>query len=164
MTIKFLLDELKKFVADAVKDYKLPTSLQKGDQQIETRAPAVHLMRLPDSRSVTKIAPYILIRYVTSISKEADGQKTEYNAVIRMIFCVYGKDEEEGALNLVNVMDSVRIKLLKKVVVGKCFRLDKEKGLESLVYEDDTAPYYAGEMVGTFQLPPIEREVDYGSI
>ena len=164
MTIKFFLDELKKVVADAVKDYKLPTSLQKGDQKIETRAPAIHLMRLPDSRSVTKIAPYILIRYITGMAKQEDGERPEYNAVIRMIFCVYGKDEEEGALSLINVMDSVRIKLLKTVTVANCFRLDTTKGLEELVYEDDTAPYYAGEMVGTFQLPPIEREVDYGSI
>lgn len=163
MTVKFLLDSLKRVIADTVKDFKLPTSLQKGDQQIETRAPAIHLMRLPDSRSVTKIAPYILIRYVTSSDSRKDGRNPEHNAVIRMIFCVYGKDEEEGALNLINVMDAVRIRLLKTVVIEGWYRLDTDKGLESLVYEEDTAPYYAGEMIGTFQLPPIEREVDYGN-
>lgn len=38
--------------------------------------------------------------------------------------------------------------------------LDLEAGLETIVYPDDTAPYFVGEMISTWMLPPVEREVN----
>ena len=58
-------------------------------------------------------------------------------------------------------MDRIQIHLMKQLNIGKCFMLDLNEPFESLVYPDDTAPYYAGEMVGTFQLPPIQQEVNF---
>ena len=161
MTRSKLLDDLKKFIADAVKDFQLPTSLQKGDTTIEVRAPEVHKMRLPNARDYKKVAPYILIQFTTGTDKQTHGKQSDSNAMIRLIFCVYCDNEEEGAMHLLNVMDAVRIRLLKRVVVGEQFKLDTDAGLDSVVYTDNTAPYYAGEMIGTFLLPPIEREVSY---
>ena len=60
---------------------------------------------------------------------------------------------------LLNLMERLRIYLLKQVVIGGQFQLDLKAGLESLVYPDDTAPYYAGEMLSTWILPAVEREV-----
>ena len=60
---------------------------------------------------------------------------------------------------LVNLMERLRISLLRKVVIGGQFQLDLEAGLETLIYPDDTAPYYAGEMISTWKLPSVEREV-----
>lgn len=50
--------------------------------------------------------------------------------------------------------------LLRQVVIGEQFTLDLEAGLEVLVYPDDTAPYFVGEMISTWILPPVEREVN----
>ena len=52
-------------------------------------------------------------------------------------------------------------RLLEQVQIGKEFVLDEQEGVESVVYPDDTAPYYAGEMIGTFHIRPIQREVDF---
>ena len=82
-------------------------------------------------------------------------------ATIRTIFCVYHPDEQEGGLALLNLMERLRLSLLEQGVVGKQFILDKETGLESLVYTEDIAPYYAGEMISVWKLPPIERKVPY---
>ena len=49
----------------------------------------------------------------------------------------------------------------EQVQIGKEFVLDEQEGVESVVYPDDTAPYYAGEMIGTFHIRPIQREVDF---
>ncbi|MGN1118306.1 MAG: hypothetical protein ACI4RU_06810, partial [Acutalibacteraceae bacterium] len=70
-------------------------------------------------------------------------------------------DEAEGSAMLLNLMDRVRINLLEKVVIGNKLILDTDKGLEFIVYPDDTAPYYAGEIVGTFYASPIERKISY---
>ena len=165
MTIVALLDALKHFCIDKTKHLEFPTSVQKNDTQREFRAPDVYKMRLPDSESAKKVAPYILIQFVHGMDQQQHGKQSLSSALIRFIFCVYDKHEEEGAMMLLNLMETVRIALLKNVVVGKMFKLDTDAGLESLVYAENTAPYYAGELVGTFQLPSIEREVDlYGEI
>ena len=60
---------------------------------------------------------------------------------------------------LLNLMERLRISLLRQIVIGDQFQLDLKAGLETLVYPDDTAPYYAGEMISTWKIPAIQREV-----
>ena len=71
----------------------------------------------------------------------------------------YNDDEQEGGLMLLNLMERLRIRLLREVVIGRRFQLDLESGLETFIYPDDTAPYYAGEMTTTWRVPGVEREV-----
>lgn len=79
--------------------------------------------------------------------------------MVRSIFAVYNDDEQEGGLMLLNLMERLRIRLLREVVIGRRFQLDLEAGLETFIYPDDTAPYYAGEMTTTWRVPGVEREV-----
>ncbi len=161
MTKVMLIESLKEFIAEAVSSFSLPCKPEKGDTEQIFRAPDVHRMRLPDSNSATKKAPYIIVQFVNGNDLWKDGTQSEATAVVRFIFCVYCEDEEEGAMSLLNVMEKVRQKLLSVEVIGDCFKLDTGEGLESLVYPEDTAPFYAGEMIGTFEIPPIERHFRY---
>ena len=148
MTRVKLIQELKTFCEDAIKNVSLPEAVQKGDAKEKSRVPAVYLMRLPDSNSAKKLAPYIIVQFIDS-------------KAVRFIFCVYSQDEQDGAVMLLNLMDRVQERLLEQVQIGKEFVLDEQEGVESVVYPDDTAPYYAGEMIGTFHIRPIQREVDF---
>ena len=160
MTVNELIEDLKVFCEDATKHLKLPTSLQKGDTEIIERAPEVFKMRLPNSREAKKVAPYILIQPRNGIYKQNTGKPADASADVHFTFVVYNKDEQEGAIMLLNVMDAVRIKLLRQVVIGQQFKLDLDVGLEFLVFPEDTAPYYGGAITTTFIMPPIEREVN----
>ena len=80
------------------------------------------------------------------------------SAVVRSIFCVYCNDEQEGALHLLNLMERLRIRLLQDVVIGGQFELDLEAGIEVLIYPENTAPYFAGEMSTTWKMPSVERK------
>ncbi len=62
MNIVSLLQSLGRECETAVKGLKLPTAVQKGDTKIIKREPEIHLMRLPKSSDVYKIAPYIIVR------------------------------------------------------------------------------------------------------
>lgn len=158
------LDLLKSFqilTVEETKDIIMPTALQKGDEEQEYRTAAVHLMRLPESSAVKKKAPYILHQLITGKDHQATGTEASASAVVRSIFCVYNGNEEEGALMLVNLMERLRIRLLRQVVMDGRYQLDLEAGLEMLIYPDDTAPYYAGEMISTWKLPAIKREVTF---
>ena len=154
-----LLKELKSFIEEAVAGIDLPVALQKGDTTADTRPAEVHLMRLPDSAAAKKVVPYILLQLVSGNDRQESGQRSDSSVTIRFIFATYSANEEEGAMMLLNLIERVRFMLLRKVVVGRRYALDVEKGLDTFIYADDTAPYYAGEMIGDFKLPAIEREV-----
>lgn len=159
MTRVVLLEQLKEFSKAATVDLIMPVSMQKGDTEQKFRAADVYLMRLPDSKAAQKKAPYILHQFITGADSQPQGERDSSTAKVRTIFCVYNDDEQEGALMLLNLMERVRIGILKKIVIGNQFTLDKEAGLECLVYPDDTAPYYCGEMVSNWIMPSVEREV-----
>ena len=153
MTAVTLLDKLKSFTEEATKDLIMPTKMQKGDTEQTYRAAEVHKMRLPDSGAAAKKAPYIIHQVITG------KDTTESQTVIRSIFCVYNDNEEEGGLMLLNLIERVRISLLKSGTVGEQFTLDINAGLERLIYPDDTAPFYAGELISTWKMPTVKREV-----
>ena len=164
-----LLQALKELIEDATKDLLLPIRAQSKEDEADFaenpdnawRKPDVYLMRLPDSKEAKKKAPYVLVQLITTQDWQDERQIDDSVAVIRIICCVYDKDEQVGALNLLNLGSRIRIALLKSCTVGgnKAFVLDKTEKLEFMAYPDDTAPYYAGEMIGVWHLPPIPREV-----
>ena len=156
----FLLSELKTFCEKVTEGRYYDVSTQKGDTAVEKRPPSIHRMRLPDSHSAKKYAPYILLQYLNGITQQKAGQRSFATATIRFIFCVYNENEEEGALDLLNLMETVASALLKEPFFSTFFYLDREAGLEDLIYTDDTRPFYAGEMVGTFIIPEQERNVN----
>lgn len=159
MTRVMLLDDLTAFCEDAVKNMKFPLEVQQGDTEQIYREPAVYKMRLPHSKDARKYAPYIIVQVINSTHTQKAGDKPRYMVPVRFIFCVYCKDEQDGSIMLLNVMDRVQEKLLKSVQVGKRFLLNIHEPLESIIYSADTAPFFAGEMMGTFVLPATEREV-----
>lgn len=153
------LRALKEFTLEAVKDIILPTSVQKGDNEQVFRPVEVHLMRLPDSTAAKKKVPYIIHQIITTKDEQPKGEQPKATAQVRSICCVWNSDEEEGALMLLNLMERLRIEMLRKIVIDDRYELDMGTGLEALIYPDDTAPYFMGEMVSTWKLPAVKREV-----
>ena len=157
-----LLEALKEKTSDVISELLLPVRMQKGDSEASERPAKVYIGRLPDTKQNTKKAPYILHQMVNSASKQKPGEQLQSKAIVRSIFCVYCDDEQEGTLMLINLMERLRIALLKNPLIGdNQFECDLQEGLEDLVYPDDTYPYYLGEMLSTWELPPIKREVRY---
>lgn len=162
MTRTVLLEHLRDLTEEATEGVLLPVKRQKGDGESLLPRPAkIYLMGLPEAGAAVKKAPYILHQIVTGKDTQKPGDfQPEAQAVVRSIFCVYNEDGQEGSLALLGLMERVRIALLEQVVIGKQFKLDLSAGLETLIYPDDTAPYYIGEVVSTWELPGITRKVD----
>ena len=158
MTRIVLLEYLRDFTKEATADLIMPTKPQKGDAEQGYRPAAVYLMRLPDSSSATKRAPYVLHQLISG----ADQQKENHiisAASVRSVFCVYNDDKQEGGLMLLNLMERLRVALLQQVIIGEQFTIDLDAGLNILTYSNDTAPYFAGEMISTWKLPTVKREI-----
>ena len=156
-----LLDALKEFTKTATKELILPVRVQKNNPEAMPRAAEVYKMRLPDSKSSKDKAPYILHQVITGKDVQPTGQPVDCRTTIRSIFVVYCEDEQEGGLNLLNLMERLRIALLQQHVIGKKYELNLQEGVETLIYPDDTAPYFMGEMVTVWNLPPVQREVSF---
>ena len=155
-----LLEALLDYTRDAEKELFLPVRVQKTGEEQTFRPPDVYKMRLPDSKSATKKAPYILHQFVTSKDHQSRGEDLKSISLIRTIFCAYCDDEQEGSMHLLNMMTRFRIPLLANPWIAKGqFELDLQEGVESLVYPDDTAPYFVGEMMTNWHMPPVKREV-----
>jgi len=157
-----LLEAFKEATIRATSEFLLPTQVQKGDTEEMERAASVYIGRLPDTKQSLKKAPYILHQMVNSASKQIPGEQLQSKAIVRSIFCVYCEDEQEGTLKLIGLMERLRISILRNPLIGSNqFECDLQEGLEDLVYANDTYPYYLGEMLTTWELPPIKREVRY---
>ncbi len=161
MTRVSLLEALKIETEEAVADLLLPVEMQEEDEEPPKDRPAkVFLMRVPNSKDANKNAPYILHQFITGADEQKPGEPTSSTAVVRSIFAVYNeKDEGAGGMALLGLMERLRIHLLRKVVIDGKFELDKTVKVECMAYPNDTAPYYAGEMLTTWKLPAVEREV-----
>ena len=159
MNRAIFLEKLKRFTLDATRDLLLPVRVQSAEETPSERPAEVHLMRLPDSEAAKKKAPYIIHQIITGKDVQKPGEQAACTTEIRSIFCVYCPDEEEGGMLLLNLMERRRIAWLRQTVLDQRYQLDLEAGLEIILYPDDSAPYYAGEMASRWRLPGIEREV-----
>ncbi|WP_113673751.1 hypothetical protein [Vallitalea guaymasensis] len=157
MTAVILLDELKKFVIEQTKDIILPIRAKPSEEQKE-RPPEVHKMRLPDKEAETKQIPYILLQFITGKDEQKDGESPESECRVRVVVATYSEDGGEGAMDVLNILTRLRIALLKDGIVGGQFFI--KKPLEYIVYPDDTAPYYMGEMLTIWDMPEITREAN----
>ena len=145
MTRLNLLDALTSFTNEVMREILLPVRRQKGDEaEPAERPPLVYRQRLPDIKSATAKAPYILHQIVT--------------AEVRSLFCVYGEDDQEGALRLLTTVEHFRQELLMHGVIGKQFALDLSQKLSTLYYTDNTAPYFCAELVSVWKIPSVNRE------
>lgn len=170
MTPIVLLDALEEFIKDKTKDIilevKQPKINTEDDDEVSTestpithRAADVYQMRLPDKESETSQVPYILLQILTGKDTQELGQTTESECKVRLVFGTYSADGQKGSLDVLNLLTRVRIELLESGIVGDQFIL--KKPLEYMVYPDSTAPYYFGEMMTTWEVPPVERKVDF---
>lgn len=159
MTKVVLLEALKERTIEVTKDLILPVKFQKGDTEPDFKPPNVYRARLPDGTSTTKFAPYVLHTVINSAFKQGEGEEPEGLVNVRSIMCVYHPDEQEGGLALLNLMERIRISLQKDPIIGNQFELNRKNGIEDLVYLDDTAPYFLGEMLTTWAMPKVKQEV-----
>lgn len=162
MTKVILLEALKKFTLEATKDIVMPVEPQEEDEGQPAPRPAqVFGMNLPDGASYQREAPYILHQIINSKDVHPPGQIQPIGtAIIRSVFCVYHEDGQEGGLLLLNLMERMRIALMKQVVIGGQFTLDLREGLDALFYTEKTAPFFGGEMISQWRMKSIERELN----
>lgn len=155
-----LLEALKQRQTEDLKDLLMPTAPKK-DKPSELRTVEIFKGKLPDRKSETEKAPYIVNAVLNSNFYRNPGEEPTGLCTIRSTICVYNEHQEEGILMVLNILERLRISWLKNPIVDGVFELlfDEEHQIQDLVYPDDTAPFFMADLVTVWKLPPVEREV-----
>ena len=159
MTKVLFLEALRDFTRGAVHSMEFPAKPQPDDPEPEPRVPEVYLCRVPSGKQITRKVPYILHQVVTSRDAQPKGGPMVSSVTVRSVFVVFDDDEQAGGLALLTLMDHFRTELLKQCVIARQYRLNLEAGVEYAIYTEDTAPFYAGEMITEWEVPAVAREV-----
>ena len=163
MTKVNLLEALRDYTEQLVSDMLLPVQMQEDDEKPPApRAPGVYVGGLAAFSEAKEKVPYIFHQVFTAQDRwDPARHYIAGNAVVRSVFAVYHEDNAEGQMSLLGLLERVRLGILRKGIVGGQFRLDYELGVECVIYPNNITPFYAGEMISTWNLPPVEREVNY---
>ena len=155
MTPIILLDALKAFIEEKTADMILPVRPRKNSDGKTERAPIVFQMAVPKKEDETNQIPYIVLQVLTGKDEQKDGEEPDSLCNVRIVVATYSEDESEGKLFALNLISRIRLELLKIGVIGEQFYL--KKSMEWVIYPDDTAPYYLGEMLTAWEMPTVRQ-------
>lgn len=137
MTITLLIMAIQKFLKEQLADDMLPV-------------PPVLLGYLPQSNAGKPVYPVIMIR-----PAEGEGDSGQGQIQIKLQFGTQSEDDT-GLIDLLNLMERVRILLLRKRVLESKFVMDGSWKVK--LNEEHPADDWGGELVTTWALPEIRQE------
>lgn len=155
-----LLEALKVRQQEDLKDLLMPT-VPKKDRPSELRTVEIFKGKLPDRKSETEKAPYIVNAVLNSNFYRNPGEEPTGLCTIRSTVCIYNPNNEEGILMVLNVLERLRISYTRNPIVDGVFEclFDEGHAIQDLVYPDETMPFFMADQVTVWKLPPVEREV-----
>ncbi|MFI3255431.1 MAG: hypothetical protein R3Y63_14020 [Eubacteriales bacterium] len=159
MTTSDLVDSLANFIKNATKDLMLPVRVVSDGAESKTRTPIIYKMRVPTKEAEIQQIPYIVVQHLKGKDERDENGIASCTAVIRILIATYSENQEEGAISVENIINRIRIPLLKQGIIAKKYLVNMP--LEYVIYPDPIPPYYLGEMITNWQVPPVEREVRY---
>lgn len=152
MTPIVLMEELERFFKKTTKEIILPARVEDEKNKIIHRPADVYKYALPIPEDATSPAPYILLCFLNG----SDAEDNENTAFVRAVVVTWERDASEGRQNTLNIITRLRTELLKLVGLGQ-FAL--KKPLDYMLYEDNTYPYFIGELIMRWEMPEITQEV-----
>ena len=156
MTPLELLDALKAYIENETRDLLLPVRVDRKSGKNNERSAEVHTMALPNKNAETERIPYVLLQFLTSKDEQEPGEYPESSCKIRIVAATYSEDKAEGSLCLLNLLTRIRLAFLRDGSIQNRYLL--KMPLEMIIYPDNTAPYYLGEIMSEWTLPTINTE------
>ena len=157
MTPNILLERLKEFTEETTKDMILEVRVKSGETGPKERAAEVYTMRLPNKDAETKQIPYILLQFIKGADDQKEGEQPESECAVRFVFATYSEDGGKGAMDVLNLITSIRFAVIIKCGIVQQFSI--KSTILYIVYPDSTPPYFMGEMMTLWEMPTIQREV-----
>lgn len=159
MTPSDFLEQFRIFASEELENLLMPVNKAPGEEP-EYRAPEVFKMNLPNKSAQKKKAPYVVLQFLNGNDSQNVGEEMKSVCNVRVVVCACSDDLDEGPLNVLNILVRLRSALLEKRVLANRYQL--QTPLEYLVYPDNPAPFFFGEMMTVWEIPTVRRKVSYG--
>jgi hypothetical protein len=137
MTSVQLLEKLKEFVIVKLSNLHL-SKKSTPNADIHVIVPQVFICDVPKKESDSENFPYVLIDV---IGGKDDLQKLECDFDVVFMVGIYNIYPQEGKLELLNVIDRLRLELVASEIINEQFKLNS---LEFQIVNEQTAPYCFG--------------------
>ncbi|MEK3749426.1 hypothetical protein NYE25_14375 [Paenibacillus sp. FSL E2-8871] len=118
--------------------------------------PAVHLGALPSKTAENRndpVFPLIIVRPM-----DGDSDDKESRAQVKLLFGTQS-DDDSGFIDVLNLMERVRILLMRQRIIDKKFRIESNWKWQFL--EDQPEPQWICQAITTWTLPQIRQEVKH---
>ena len=132
MTAIDLLNALKAYMEDKVKDMRLIARVPENGTDPGERPPLVFIGNLPNKEQEKKAAPYILLKLLT---KKVDDEENVCR--VRIICVTFSEDKNENYMQCLNLVTKI----------------------ETIIYDENMELYQVGELMTIWELPQIHRDV-----
>ena len=132
MTAIDLLNALKAYMEDKVKDMRLIARVPENGTDPGERPPLVFIGNLPNKEQEKKAAPYILLKLLT---KKVDDEENVCR--VRIICVTFSEDKNENYMQCLNLVTKI----------------------ETIIYDENMELYQVGELMTIWELPQIRRDV-----
>jgi hypothetical protein len=152
MTAIDLLNALKAYMEDKVKDMRLIARVSEDGTDPGERQPLVFIGNLPNKEQEKKVAPYILLKLLT---KKVDDEENVCR--VRVICVTFSEDKNENYMQCLNLVTKIETSLLEDVVVDE--RYSCQMPIETIIYDENMELYQVGELMTIWELPQIHRDV-----
>jgi hypothetical protein len=152
MTALDLLNSLQGYCEEITKDMRLVARVPENGTEPGERPPLVFVGSLPEKEQEKRATPYILLKLLT---KKTDDEESVCS--VRIICVTYSEDKQENYIQCLNLVTRIESKLLEDVVIDN--RYSCQKPIESIVYDSDMEVYQVGEIMTTWEMPQVQRNL-----
>lgn len=152
-----LIDGLYDLTCQRLKNVRFPVrgeTIFKGGIP-ELRTPTVFKMDIPRREDEQRIAPYVVVQFLTGEDVQKPGADPHSYATVRFLTMVTCEDMGEGKFYVLQLLNLIREMLLQRKVIGRHFILSDHDKIEYLVNPNSMFPYFDGELIAKFEIPPI---------
>ncbi|MCD8355866.1 MAG: hypothetical protein LUE11_04765 [Clostridia bacterium] len=165
MTLNGLLEALKQFIEDDLKELilKVPPEYEDAEdlprnQAVKERPIIVYKQRTP-IRGEEPLEPYIQLVIANGKDDRTNDGSDENTINVRMGIVIYDEKPDEGALTLMHIVEKLRFDLQSRGQVGDRFIL--KKPFEFLFYEEETENYHIAEISTVWQVPAVQQQIPF---
>lgn len=158
MTPIMLMQALQRFIEKETSDMIMQARVKRNSKEEARRPPRIYIGELPEPDGTEKLVPYVLMKFLTGKHERNPGEN-ENKCMVRIICVAYSEDPQEKYIQVLNLLSRIEARLLEETVIDNRFTL--QSPLEVIVYEDDTGPYKIGEIMTTWELPVINRKIEF---
>lgn len=156
MTVTDLMTALKSLVEECTGDIILPCRPEKPGGETTYRAARVYLMDLPKKTDEANFVPYIVLQVLTGQDEQKAGEDPHSQVGVRFAIGVFCDDMSEGKLNVLNIIERIRHRLLRREIIAGHFVLMDT--IDWAIDPQTNGQYFFGELLASFELPPVQPD------